>query len=486
MSRCAALCLILAGCAVGPDFQRPAPPSVERYTPEPLAGESAAAQTPGGAMQRFVQDMDIPGQWWTLFRSPELNSLVERSLTANPGLQAAQAALRVAQENYLAQRGALFPTVDASFSSTRQKVAPVLSSPLNSDASIFNLHTAQVSVAYAPDVFGGVRRQVETAAAAAENQRYELEATVLTLTSNVVAAALQEAALRAQVAATEEIVKLESEQIELMQRQLALGAIAEANVIAQRVVLAQTQATLAPLRKQLAQQRNLLTALAGRFPSDEVAERFEYSTLELPVELPVSLPSRLVEQRPDVRAAEAELHAASAQIGVATANMLPQFTLNANIGSVATEMASLFGAGSGFWSLAANATQPVFQGGTLLHRKRAAEAAYDQAAARYRGTVIAALQNVADTLRALQLDALALKAALDAKLLAEESLAIARRQLELGDISYFGLLTAQQAYQQTVLALVQAQANRYADTAALFQALGGGWWNRSSLAEKER
>jgi NodT family efflux transporter outer membrane factor (OMF) lipoprotein len=437
-------------------------------------------------MQHFVRDLDIPGQWWTLFRSPELDSLVQQALEANPGLQAAQAALRVAQENYLAQRGALFPTVDASLSTTRQKVAPVLSSPLNSDASIFNLHTAQLSIAYAPDVFGGVRRQVESAAALAEAQRYELQATYVTLSSNVVAGAIQEAALRAQVAATEEIVKLETEQVGLMQRQLALGAIAESNVIAQRVVLAQAQATLAPLRKQLAQQRNLLTALAGRLPSDEIAERFEFARLELPVELPVSLPSRLVEQRPDVRAAEAQLHAASAQIGVATANMLPQFAITADVGSVATQMSSLFRAGGGFWSVAASATQPIFQGGTLLHRKRAAEAAYEQAAAQYRGTVIGALQNVADTLRALQLDAIALKAALDAKLLAEESLAIARRQLELGDISYFGLLTAQQAYQQTVLALVQAQANRYADTAALFQALGGGWWNRPSLPEKER
>ncbi|HZS66535.1 MAG TPA: efflux transporter outer membrane subunit [Burkholderiales bacterium] len=477
--RCAALAcsVLIAGCAVGPDFRRPSPPPVERYTPEPLATESVAAQIPGGAMQRFVRDLDIPGQWWTLYRSPALNSLVAQALRANPTLQSAQAALRVAEENHLASRGALFPSADASFSTTRQKSAPILSSPLNTPEPVFNLHTAQLSIAYVPDVFGGVRRQVEAAAALAESQRCELEATYVTLSSNVVAAAVQEAALRAQIAATEEIVKLETEQVALMQRQYELGAIAEANVIAQRVTLAQAQATLAPLRKQLAQQRNLLTALAGRFPSDEVAERFDFANLELPVELPVSLPSKLVEQRPDVRAAEAQLHAASAEVGVAVANMLPQFSISANIGSVASEIGSLLGSGSGFWLVGVNATQPLFHGSTLLHRKRAAQAAYEQAAAQYRATVIAALQNVADTLRALQYDAIALKAALDAKLLAEESLAIARRQLELGDISYLGLLTAEQAYQQTVLALVQAQANRYADTAALFQALGGGWWN---------
>ena len=472
------LLMLLAGCAAGPDFHRPDPPAVDRYTPEPLATESVAAETTGGAAQRFVTGMDIPAQWWTLFGSAALDSLVQQALKNNPNLQSAQAALRVAEENYLASRGAYFPALQASLNPTRQKIANDVSSPLNSGASLFSLHTAQLSVAYAPDVFGGTRRTVENAQALAEAQRFELEATYLTLTSNVVAAALQEAALRAQASATEEIVKLLSEQVALMQKQLELGAIAEATVIQQRVVLAQAQASLAPLSKQLAQQRNLLAALAGAYPSNEVAQKFELASLALPVELPVSLPSRLVEQRPDVRAAEAELHAASAGIGVATANMLPQFTLSADAGSVATTMASLFTSGTGFWTVSANVAQPIFQGGTLLHRRRAAEAAYDQAAAQYRSTVISALQNVADSLRALQHDAVALKAALDAKVLAEESLSIARRQLQLGDISYFALLTAEQAYFQTTLVLVQAQSNRYADTAALFQALGGGWWNR--------
>jgi len=478
MKRALLLLAMLAGCAVGPDFQKPPAPPVERYTAEPLATESAAAETTGGAKQRFVTDMDIPAQWWTLFGSPALNALVEQSIKANPNLQAAQAALRVAEENYLSQRGAFFPSVQASLQPTRQKIANDVSSPLNSGASLFSLHTAQLSVAYAPDVFGGVRRTVENAQALADAQRFELEATYLTLTSNVVAAALQEAALRAQVSATEEIAKLLSEQVALMQKQLELGAIAEATVIQQRVVLAQAQASLAPLQKQLAQQRNLLTALAGAYPSNEVAQKFDFASLTLPIELPVSLPSKLVRQRPDIRAAEAQLHAASAEIGVATANMLPQFTINGDAGSVATTMASLFTTGTGFWTVSANIAQPIFQGGTLLHRRRAAEAAYDQAAAQYRSTVIAAMQNVADSLRALQHDAVALKAALDAKVLAEDSLSIARRQLQLGDISYFALLTAEQAYFQTTLVLVQAQSNRYADTAALFQALGGGWWNR--------
>ena len=467
---CAIVLALLAGCAVGPDFKRPEPPALESYTPEPAP--AAAGE------QRFAQGADIPAQWWTLFHSAPLNALVEQSLKANPGLQAAEAALRVAQETYLAQRAALFPSVEASFSPTRQKVPDALTSPLNSGASVFSLHTAQLTVSYAPDVFGGVRRQVESAEALAESQRFQLQAAQLALTANVVLAAIQEAALRAQVEATEAVVKIEAEQVELMQRQLELGAIAESALIAQRTALAQAQATLAPLRRQLAQQRNLLAALAGRFPSEDIGQGFELSALALPTELPLTLPSKLVEQRPDVRAAEAQLHAASAQIGAATASMLPQFTINGNVGSVATALGALFSSGSGFWALAANVTQPIFQGGALVHRKRAAEAAYDEAAAQYRSTVIGAFQNVADTLRALQYDAEALNAAADARSLAKDSLGIARRQLELGDISYLALLGAEQAYQQAVLAHVQAQASRYADTAALFQALGGGWWNR--------
>jgi NodT family efflux transporter outer membrane factor (OMF) lipoprotein len=469
----------LAGCAVGPDFKRPDPPQAGRYTPEPLVREiGGAMDIPGGEAQRFVEETDVPAQWWTLFRSEPLNSLVEQSLKSNPGLQAAQAALHVAEENYYAQRGALLPAAEASFSSARQKISSAVASPINSNASMFNLHTAQVTVSYAPDVFGGIRRQVETAKALAEGERYQLEATYLTLTSNVVAGAVQEAALRAQAGAAEEILRIEAGQLDLMQKQLALGAIAEISVIAQRAVLAQTQASLATVRKQLAQQRNLLTALAGRFPSEEVAQKFDLANIRLPAELPLSIPSRLVEQRPDVRAAEEQLHAASAQVGVATANLLPQFPVTANVGSVASELASLFSPATAFWTIAASVSQPIFQGGALVHRKRAAEAAYDQAAAQYRGTVIAALQNVADTLRALQYDGQGLKAALEARTTAAESLAIARRQLELGDISYLALLAAEQTYQQTVIALVQAQASRYSDTAALFQALGGGWWNR--------
>jgi NodT family efflux transporter outer membrane factor (OMF) lipoprotein len=475
--------LLLAGCAVGPDFHRRVPPAVEGYTPEPLSMETAAADIPAGAAQRFVQGLDIPGQWWTLFHSAPLNALIEQALKANADLQAAQAALRVAQENAYAQAGAYYPSIDANFSPSRQKnPTAVLAPTLASGTPIFSLYTAQVSVSYVPDVFGGQRRQVESLEAQAEAQRFQLEATYLTLTSNVVAASVQEASLRAQIAATQEIIDIESQLLELLRHQYRLGQIAMADVVAQEAALAQTQQTLPPLQKQLAQQRNLLTALAGRLPSEEVGERFELASLQLPQDLPVTLPSRLAEQRPDMRAAEASLHAASAQIGVAIANRLPNITLTASDGTTAAQLDRLFTPGTGFWSVAASLTQPIFQGGTLLHRQRAAEAAYDQAAAQYRSTVVAAFRDVADALRALQSDADALQAAVRAEHAAADSLGIARRRVELGQASYLSLLNAQQTYQQARINLVQAQASRFADTAALFQALGGGWWNRTEIA----
>jgi NodT family efflux transporter outer membrane factor (OMF) lipoprotein len=471
--------LALAGCAVGPDFHTPTPPAVTGYTADNPPGNSSADKV----AQRLITNMDIPGQWWTLFHSPALNAVIERALKQNPDLQAAQAALRVARENVLAQQGAAYPGVQAGFSPSRQK-NPVgtLAPTLAAGTPVYSLYTAQLSIAYVADVFGGNRRQVESLQAQAESQRFQLEATYLTLTSNLVLTAIQEASLRAQIDATEKLVKTGAEQLELMQREVALGAIAMADVVAQRAALAQLQATLPGLRKQLAQQRDQLAALSGNFPSEQPAEQFELSTLELPRELPLSLPSKLIEQRPDVRAAEANLHAASAQVGVALANRLPQITLSAGAGGTATAFRQMFAVGNVFWAIAGSLSQSLFDGGTLLHRERAADAALDQAAAQYQGTVITACQNVADTLRALQYDAETLTAEETAEQAARESLDIAHHAMALGSISYLGLLIAEQTYQQSLSALVQAKSSQYADTVALFQALGGGWWNRTDVA----
>ena len=482
----ALMALVVAGCAVGPDFQRPGAPAVSRYTAQPLASPTVSAATPAGEAQRFADGQDIPAQWWTLFHCEALNALIASALHNNPDLQAAEAALRNARESVAAQRGAYFPSVDAQLLPTRQSIAGTLASPQAAGASLYSLYTAQLNISYVPDVFGSNRRQVESLEAQAQAQRFQREAAYLTLTSNLVAAAIQEGSLRAQIGATHGIIAAAAQQLEMVRKQRAAGQIGAADVAAQETVLAQAQATLPPLEKQLAQQRHLLAVLASRFPGEGIASTFELASLTLPQELPLSLPSRLVEQRPDIRAAEAQWHAASAQIGVAKANRLPNITLTAGAGSAALEWSQLFAAGSGFWGIGADLVQPLFNGGTLLHRQRAAEATYAQAAAQYRSTVLTAFQNVADTLQAIQSDAAALATAAAAEQAAGKSLAIARRQWTLGATNYLPVLSAEQAHQQTAIALVQAQASRYADSAALFQALGGGWWNREDSGSDAR
>jgi NodT family efflux transporter outer membrane factor (OMF) lipoprotein len=463
----------LAAC-VGPNFHRPAAPSVERYTVDPLASTTASAPGVGGAAQRFLDQKDVPRNWWTLFGCAELDELVTEALRANPSVLSAQAALRQAMETAAAQRGAYFPTVQAGFDAERQRNAVgVLAPTLSSGTALFNLFTPQVTVSYVPDVFGANRRQVESLQAQAEASRFTLDATYLTLTANVVTTAIQEAGLRAQIAATSHAIELERDALSVLRRQLDLGAVAEVDVFAQDAALAQLEGTLPPLHKQWHQARDSLAILTGHLPADFKPASFELDQLLLPTDLPLGVPSQLVERRPDVRAAEAQLHSATAEVGVAIANMLPQVVITGNLGSSATLMSDLFKPGTGFWSIGANATQTLFAGGTLLHRKRAAEAALDQAASTYRSTVLTAFQNVADALHALDTDADAQSAASRAAEAAEKSLAVAHRELELGSVSYLALLSAEQAYQQAVVSLAQARANRYADTAALFQALGG-------------
>jgi NodT family efflux transporter outer membrane factor (OMF) lipoprotein len=464
---------LLSAC-VGPNFHRPAPPTVDRYTIEPLAAATAAAPGVGGAAQRFLSQQDVPRNWWTLFGSDELDSLVTTALRANPDVASAQAALRQALENTAAQRGSYFPMVQGSFDASRNRDATGVVQPtLQSGTPLYNLFTPQVTISYVPDVFGANRRAVESLAAQAEASRFQLDATYLTLTANVVTAAIQEASLRAQIAGTERVIALERESLAVLRRELELGAIAEADVYAQDAALAQLEATLPPLNKQLHQTRDQLAVLTGRLPADFTPARFTLEQLSLPTDLPLGVPSQLVERRPDVRAAEAQLHAATAQVGVAIANLLPQLTITGDIGSTASLFTDLFKPGTGFWNLGAHASQTLFAGGTLVHRKRAADAALDQAAAQYRVAVLTAFQNVADALHALDSDADALSAASRAEDAAQKSLDVARHQLELGSVSYLALVNAEQAYQQAVVSLAQARSNRYADTAALFQALGG-------------
>jgi len=477
----------VSACAVGPDFKRPPAPPAPNYGSAPVSTDMAAADTAGGATQRLVKDLDIPNQWWTLFRSPQLNLLVEAALKGSPDVGAAQAALRQAHELYAAQWAGLFPTVQGGATGDRSQFpAATLTSPTTAPNSTYTLFTAQLTLSYVPDIFGGTRRAVEQAKAQVESTRFQLEATYLTLSSNVVVTAVQEASLRGQIAATERLLELQHQLTEKIRQQRALGTADDLDLLAQQALEAQTAQTLPPLQKQLGQTRDALTALLGRLPSDEPRETFTLNELTLPTELPVSVPSKLIEQRPDVRQAEENMHAASAAVGIATADMLPQFSINADVGSSALKLQKLFSPYTAFWDVGASLSETLFDAGALYHRRRAAVAALDQAGAQYRAAVILACQNVADTLRALRSDADALTASNEAARAAQSAFDLAQRQKNIGTISLVAVLNAEQTYRQAELSLVQAQANRYADTAGLFQALGGGWWNRIKESQYEQ
>jgi NodT family efflux transporter outer membrane factor (OMF) lipoprotein len=478
---------LVCGCAVGPDFAPPAPP-LGGFGPTVTHTAGAAVPSGGGGggeAQRLVKGRDIPGDWWRLFGSRGLAAVTDRALKNNADLATAQAALRVTQANLAAGKGAYFPTITGNFSATRQK--PAISGPATPDENgnlvlpenpTFNLFTGQVLVSYTPDVFGGIRRNVESLQAQSDNQRFQLEATYLTLTSNLALAAVQEASLRGQIDATNKLIQIARDVLKLLRTQFEAGQIAQSDVLAQEAALAQIEQTLPPLERQLAQQRHLISALTGGLPSQEPPERFTLATMRLPRNLPLSVPSQLVQQRPDIRAAEENLHSASALVGVAVSNRLPGFTITGNVGSTAPQIAQLFTPGTGNWALAGSVLTPIFDANTLYNKEVAARAALEQATSQYRSTAITAFQNVADSLSALANDAVALQKAVAAEDAAEKSLTIARKRLELGDINYILLLNAQQTYLQALLTRVQAQANRFADTVALFQALGGGWWNR--------
>ncbi|MFI4889510.1 MAG: efflux transporter outer membrane subunit [Steroidobacterales bacterium] len=483
----------LCGCAVGPDFHRPAAPTGAGYT---IAPPSA------GDAQHFSEGQNMAFKWWESFGSPALNSLVEQAFRANPTLRAAQASLRQAQELVYAQQGYFYPSVAANYSFERQKLAGNLSgssapgdqgngtsivavqtptSPYN-EPLYYNFHTAQLTVGFTPDVFGANRRKVESLAAQADYQRFEMEATYVTLASNVVAAAIQEASLRAQIAATRQIIDCNEKSLQVLLDKFKQGYAMRIDVALQEQQTAQARALLPPLESAFEQTLDLLRALAGKLPNQELAEHFEVTDLTLPLDLPLSVPSRLIEQRPDVRAAEAQLHSANADVGVAVAAMLPQFSITGAVGGTATTFGYMFRHGGPFWDVIGNVTQPVFAGGTLLHTKRAADQALLQAAAQYQSAVITAYQNVADTLHAIVADAGEYTATDTAARAAEVALGVTREKMQDGYTDYLTELAAEMNYQQAMIIRLQAQATRFGDTAALYQALGGGWWNRHDQA----
>lgn len=468
-------CLLLGSCAVGPNYKRPTMPLPKNYISSPLLSNHHKTQ-------QFIVNQDIPAQWWALFHSKSLNDLVEASLKHNPSVGVAQANLRASLETVYAQRGALYPFVGATFIPNRQKVSQILQAVLQDNSYLFSLYTAELFVSYTPDVFGATRRQIESSVATAANQRFQLEATYLTLSTNVVNAAIQEAATKEQILITKKIIASQRKILTMMRKRKNIGDTSVMDISTQEAALAVSEASLPPLQKQWEIQRNLLNALTGRFPDDPRTPKFTLNELKLPKDLPISLPSTLLEHRPDIRAVEEQMHAANALIGVAVANRLPNVTIGfTNAGSTTTSLSTLFEPNTLFWSLAGIITQPLFDAGTLRHKQRIAEANYQQTVALYRQTVINAFQNMADSLKAIRADSIAFRAATKAAQSTLRSVEISRQQYRLGDSSILNLQINEQLYLNAKLNLIQAQANRLSDTVALFQALGGGWWNNACV-----
>ena len=467
--------IALGGCVVGPDFASPAAPGVSSYLPSDRGNGRERVKG-----MKLAFDKQVPGDWWEVFGSKHLNELIELGMSQNADLEAAEAAIRVAEANALAAKGGFWPTVQASGNSSRQLTADrtVTSNHATGKAS-YTLHTAQVSVAYVADVFGSVRRQVEASEAMVEMQEFQREAVVLTLTSNIALAAIQLASFEGQITETKRLITVQTQLLDILKRQQAAGQIALPDVLAQETAVALAKLLLPPLERQYDQQRNLIAVLTGRFPAEAGhKERFRLASFKMPPSLPVSLPADLVRQRPDIRVAEANLKQSNAQIGVAIAARLPQITLTGNGGSTADAVGKLFLPSTWFYLVAGNAVTTLFDGRTLQMKQVAAEETFNQQTAQYKSTVLQAFQNVADVLRAIEADARMVIAARDAEAAAQRSLTLIRQQLDQGQVSLPALLNAQQALLQTSLARVQAQASRLANAVALYQALGGGWWQR--------
>lgn len=471
------VCLVLSACMVGPNFRSPPPPQVKRFTEKPLPAKTVRSQSAGGNAQTFVNNEDIPALWWELFHSPSINQLIQVGLANNPSLASAVAALRQAQENVNVEIGtALLPTFKTVNMAERQRYSLVAIGS-GDEGFTFNLYNPTVTVSYTLDVFGAARREVESLRAQVDYQQFELIAAYLTLTSNIVTTAVNVASYQEQIKATQELINVEQMVLNILNKQYQLGGISNADVLTQQTTLEQTKASLPPLQKSLAQAKHSLSALVGAFP-DGPLPAINLNSLKLPSNIPVSLPSNLVRQRPDVRASEALIHSACAEIGVATANLLPQFTITGSYGWINTSLTNLFTPQNVVWNVLGQVSQTIFQGGALLATRRAKIDAFKQAEAQYRQTVLQAFQNVADSLRALETDARTLQAQARAESAASRALQLTLSQYKLGGTTYINLLNAQHQYQQTKINRIQAQAARYNDTVALFQSLGGGWWNR--------
>lgn len=474
------LATALGGCTVGPNFVPPAPPTTTNYVP---GGATSLANPGPGQTQQQIVTGTIAGAWWEVFHSPKLSAVIADALKNSPTLSEAEATLRQAREEQRQAEGALFPQLDFSANASRQRTS-LLPQGINQLGPIDNLYSIGPSVSYALDFFGLNRRRVEQQGAIVDYQGFQLDGAYLTLTGNVVRQAIAIASNRAAIAAVERIIAEDERNLDLVRREYAVRNKTISDVDSAQSQLASDRALLPPLRQQLSVARDALAALVGKAPGDWSAPAFDLADFTLPARLPVTVPSALVHTRPDILAAEARLHAANAEIGVATAQLYPNITLSGSLTQEALKTSTLFTSAGTAWSIAAGLTQPLFHGGALMAQKRGAEDAFDAAYANYRQTVLQSFVQVADTLQALDHDAELVAAQQAAMKSSEAALSAARQGYSLGAIDVLHVLDAQRQVEQARLGAIRADAQRYTDTADLFGAMGGGWQSwRTTLAD---
>lgn len=469
--------VVLAGCTVGPNFTPPPAPSDNAYN----ATAAAPPVIKGEPAQRIAVGERIASDWWALYKSPALDALVKQAIERNRDLAVAHANLGAAQDVAAAARGGLFPQLDLGASAERQRLS-FAAFGLKMPAATFNVFSVGPTVSYSLDPFGRNRRLVEEREAQTDVAQYQVTAAYLSVTGNAITDAIEIAALNAQIAAANDVIADDSNLLALVQRSVTAGSATELDVESARSQLAADRTLVPPLEQRLSITRHVLTVLVAETPGTWTSPDFNLESLTLPVDVPVSLPSALVHQRPDILAAEAELHAASAEIGVATAQLYPDITLTASVEQIASVPHLLLTAGSNVWNFGAGVTAPLFHGGALLAQKHAAEQNFESARASYQQVVLQSFAQVTDALDALSHDTQLLGEQRAALASSRRSLDLTRRAYEAGEVALLQVLDASRLYQRARLGYAQVEAQRYLDTAELFLAMGGGWWEGRDIS----
>lgn len=455
----------LCSCAVGPDFIRPSPLKNQAYT---------SKSTSQLGNQHVALENKISRTWWKEFHSPMLNHLMEQGIQHNYSLAAMRESLAQAKEVVAASQGPLWPQAGLNATLGRQQYGPATFGPINLRIDPFSYYLIGPNASYTLDVFGGTRRTIEKQKALALYQQHELDAAFLTLTGNIATTSITLATIKARIDVLKDIIQDDKKNLQLIQKSFSVGSSSRSDVLSAQSQLTNDETLLPSLYQQLRVAQNALNVLLGILPPPQKDLAFQLNAFTLPKKLPLELPSTLAHKRPDILAAEASLHAASADVGIATAHLYPNITLSATLLQEGIIPSALSSISPNAWSLLSNLTTPIFSGGTLRAQRRASIHAYQSALAQYQQIVLKAFYQVSDLLYALKHDAEELALQKKAMLTAKKSLHVARLSFSAGVVGVLEVLNAERLYAQSRLGYVNAQAQRYQDTIQLYLALGGG------------